>query len=181
MELKLIILGFLKRTGPLHGYELKDKIAKEVSDFVNVKLSNVYYHLDKLHDDGFLNSETDSQTGRLEKTVYSINEKGIQLFRDLLEKLLLFNEESFFKDDVILYFADEFADVKIIDYFQDKLRVDENRLYYCKNHMKDTLKYVPEDHRKTAEAVFLHSILHLKAEIKWTQQIIQLYGEKNNE
>ncbi len=180
MELKLVILGFLKRFGPLHGYELKEKIANEVSDFVNVKLSNVYYHLEKLHEEGYLESEKDISPVKKEIIVFSINKRGLSLFHELLEKLLIQDENIFYKDDVILFFADEYSENRLIQYFNKKLENENYKHKYILNHRKLTLKYLPENYRKTADAVFRHSIIHTEAEIKWCNEVIKLFqGEKN--
>ena len=88
MILKLVILGFLKRFGKLHGYELKEKIGREVADFVNVKLSNVYYHLEKLYHEGLLNIEYYEQSEKPNKKIYMINQSGININKLRLSKYL---------------------------------------------------------------------------------------------
>ncbi len=41
----LYILGIIKRHGPIHGYDIKQILDEHVSDFVHIKLPNIYYHL----------------------------------------------------------------------------------------------------------------------------------------
>ena len=66
----IYILGLLIRFGPQHGYQLKKTIAGQLADFTQIKLPNIYYHLEKMQMEGLVSASTEKDTGRPEKTVY---------------------------------------------------------------------------------------------------------------
>jgi DNA-binding PadR family transcriptional regulator len=63
------ILGLLLRFGPQHGYQIKKLVSEYLSDFTQIKLSLIYFHLEKMHKDGLLQAVQDKNTNRPKKTV----------------------------------------------------------------------------------------------------------------
>ena len=87
----LYILGLLQRFGPQHGYQIKKILAEQLTDFTQIKLPTIYYHLVKMKEDGLLSASSEQPGGRPTKTVYAITEKGIDGFQSMLTALLDFN------------------------------------------------------------------------------------------
>uniref|UniRef100_UPI000AEE63EC PadR family transcriptional regulator n=1 Tax=Clostridium sp. NkU-1 TaxID=1095009 RepID=UPI000AEE63EC len=63
----LYILGLLQRYGPQHGYQIKKIIAEQLSDFTQIKLPTIYYHLEKMETDGLLSANREKSGSRPEK------------------------------------------------------------------------------------------------------------------
>jgi DNA-binding PadR family transcriptional regulator len=63
----LYILGLLQRFGPQHGYQIKKIIAEQLSDFTQIKLPTIYYHLEKMEADALLTASCEKAGSRPEK------------------------------------------------------------------------------------------------------------------
>ena len=57
-------------------------------DFTQIKLSIIYYHLEKMQSSGYLNAYKEKDIIRPEKTVYTITDKGKVFFQSLLKVIL---------------------------------------------------------------------------------------------
>ncbi|WP_243158096.1 PadR family transcriptional regulator [Aminipila terrae] len=87
MKIQFYILGLLLRYGPQHGYMLMQKVEEQISDFAHIKLPAIYYHLDKLNQNGYISAACQKDGNRPEKTVYSITAEGEKYFDGLLKKM----------------------------------------------------------------------------------------------
>ena len=75
MQIPLYILGLLMRFGPQHGYQIRKIIGEELADFTGIKLSVIYYHLEKMEREGLLHGAREKTSGRPEKTRYSVTQE----------------------------------------------------------------------------------------------------------
>ncbi len=100
----LYILGLLQRFGPQHGYQIKKIIAEQLADFTQIKLPTIYYHLEKMETDGLLSANREKPEGRPEKTIYTITDKGIVAFKNLIAGLIEFEYRPTFPSDGVFYF-----------------------------------------------------------------------------
>ena len=168
----LYILGLLLRFGPQHGYQIRKLILDQLSDFTQIKLPTIYYHLERMEADGYLMASTEKPGSRPEKTVYTITEKGIQEFKNLLDQLLEFEYKPLFSFDGAFFFSDHLDTEKLIS----SLQAYENRLQESiesiKRHREETLQFIPIDMRTPAGIIFNHHELHYQAELKWVQETL---------
>lgn len=93
--LDILILSNL-RAGPVHGYELKNRVQRPTA----AKLSNnsLYPILRRFEAGGAVSSVLETQEGRPARTIYSITERGLALLTELISTLpapLAGNEEEF--------------------------------------------------------------------------------------
>ena len=75
MSLKHAILGFLE-FGPKTGYDLKKTFDRSVAGFWPAQHSQIYSTLARLEQDGFVTMRVVPQTGKPDRKVYTITEKG---------------------------------------------------------------------------------------------------------
>lgn len=169
----IYILGILQRFGPQHGYQIKKTIAEQLSDFTQIKLPTIYYHLEKMQKEGLLTANNEKTESIHEKTVYSITDKGIEAFHKKLTKLLEFNYHPTFTADGAFYFS-EYLESGIIE---ENLKVYIEKLNkiisHIKKHREETLQFVPAEFRTTANIIFSHHLLHYKAELNWAIESIK--------
>ena len=173
----LYILGLLQRHGPLHGYQLKKIIGEQLSDFTQIKLPTIYYHLEKMRDDGLLSSSSEKPGSRPEKTTYSVTERGAGEFLRLLTAALDFDYRPSFPSDGVFYFSDSLPPGEIaahLESYADNLRY---QLDVISRHREETLRYIPEAMRKNALVIFNHHELHYRAELQWATETLSLYKE----
>lgn len=169
----LYILGLLQRYGPQHGYQIKKIIAEQLSDFTQIKLPTIYYHLEKMQKEGFLIATSEKTGARPEKTVYSITEKGIEAFQKKLTKLLEFDYRSTFPADGVFYFSEylepNMITKNLITYIEKLKKI----ISYIESHWNETIQYVPKEMSTMVNIIFSHHIKHYQAELDWAEESLK--------
>jgi len=170
----IYILGLLIRFGPQHGYQIKKTLAEHVSDFTEIKLPTIYYHLEKMEQKGLLGAVREQEGSRPEKTVYTITDKGRKAFiTGLQNRLSTLRFRPSFDVDAAFYFG-EYLDPeemrgRLAAYTQELERV----LDAVERHRAEVLCHIPEDARSSAEILFNHHILHYRAERTWALDAVK--------
>ena len=172
MKVPLFILGFLIKFGSLCGYDIKKIIESEVSDFAQIKLPNIYYHLEKMENERFIKGENGENEKGLEKRIFKITDKGMERFNKLLYDTLdagYFNESEL---DFALYFFNALdKDVSLGKLIQYR-NVLEKKIDMLEKHKKETLNKLGKKDAKYANLIFEHHKMHLKAELEWTNIMV---------
>jgi len=84
MTVEIYALSVLQR-GPVHGYELKNRIRRP--SIAPVNNNSLYPALKRLERDGAVTKTVEQQEGRPARNVYAITESGRRLLRDLVSSL----------------------------------------------------------------------------------------------
>lgn len=166
----LYVLGILQRFGPQHGYQIKKTIAKQLSDFTQIKLPTIYYHLEKMQKEGFLLATNEKSGSRPEKTIYSITEKGIEKFNKMLLQLMDFEYRPTFPTDGIFYFSEYLEKNDIIRKLKEYMNKLEKIINYLEAHKTETLKFVPNEFKPMVTIIFSHHLKHYQAELDWAAE-----------
>ncbi len=170
------ILGLLQRYGPQHGYQIKKIISEQLSDFTQIKLSAIYYHLEKMASDEMLSVSRDREGSRPEKTIYSITERGVDAFQNMLKDLLVFDYSPSFPTDGVFYFADHLEISDINDHLESYIQKLRKIIASLKIHKKETMLIIPEEMKTMADIIFSHHELHYQAELKWASEALKKSG-----
>ena len=86
MTVRLVILGLL-RERPLYGYEIKQIIEEHMSDWTSIAFGSIYFALDKLEEENFVEKVEVKQAGkRPSRSVYQITKSGRKEFLRLLRE-----------------------------------------------------------------------------------------------
>ena len=173
MKIPLYILGVLQRYGPQHGYEIKKIINDKVSDFTQIKLPSIYYHLEKLRENSLLLARLEKNSNRPERTVYSITEKGKAEFQRILKNLLSFEYRPEFIYDAIFYFSGALNSEKIRDSLKVHIREMKLQLERINQHKDSSVEFLPKISRKAALVIFSHHEYHLQAELDWAIETLE--------
>lgn len=177
----LYILGLLQRFGPQHGYQIKKTIAARLSDFTQIKLPTIYYHLEKMEADGLLSASREKPGSRPEKTVYAITDQGIEAFKSMLAELLEFEYKPAFPFDGVFYFADYLNNAEIVEHLKSYIGKLQRKIESIQKHKKETLQYVPDEMKTMVNIIFGHHQQHYQAEIDWaTESLTSLKGEQDH-
>ncbi|MGV8996231.1 MAG: PadR family transcriptional regulator [Parvibaculaceae bacterium] len=75
MNTKELLLSVLM-TGPSTGYDIKKTLEHDVSEIVDVTVSNIYPALNELAEEGLVRFERVEQEGRPNKKVYELTDEG---------------------------------------------------------------------------------------------------------
>ena len=155
-KVQLYILGYLIRHGPLHGYQIKARIEEEAADFAHVKLPNLYYHLGRMEERGWLLSRTGREGGRSEKEVYSISKAGRGAFAELKDRCLEEEPVWDFAAEGALFFIRGGEGPAFTESFARGRSGVEAELRELAAREAGTLAEVPEPFREVARLIFEH-------------------------
>ncbi len=172
MRIPLYILGLLMRFGPQHGYQIKKVIGEELADFTQIKLSVIYYHLEKMEGEGLVRAARKKTPGRPEKTSYSVTEKGRAVFQRFLDELLGFDYHPTFASDGLFYFSDNLSPSSIKEGLERHIHKLRSTLDRIEAHKAASLPFVPEEARTATLIIFSHHEHHYQAEIDWAQEAL---------
>jgi DNA-binding PadR family transcriptional regulator len=83
---KLIILGLLKNK-QMHGYEIQSLIqVSRVYQWANVLSGSIYYALNKMEEEGIIETVKEERTGARIRKIYGITQKGEEEYVNLLKE-----------------------------------------------------------------------------------------------
>lgn len=174
----LYILGILLRFGPQHGYQIRKLIEQELKGFTQIKLSNVYYHLDKMESSGILAAIRQKQETRPEKTVYYVEKAGASQFKQLLTKTLDISYKVVFDVDAALYFS-EYLKTSELEESLNQYRSDlKQSLIELNEHRAIILNAVPADRKLTTNLIFNHHRMHYETELCWAEESLKQLLDK---
>jgi DNA-binding PadR family transcriptional regulator len=175
MSARLVILGCL-RERPLYGYEIKHIIEEHMGDWTNIAFGSIYYALDKLAKEGFVEKVgTEQEGGRPSRTVYQISDTGREEFRRLLHEVWRDVERHYFTFDIGLGYIDALPIEEVKEHLQNRITQLGRTIDYLEAHRAEQLanEYVP----RIANAVFDHSKVHFQAELDWTRDLLDKIEE----
>ncbi len=187
MTLRYALLGVLEAR-PMTGYELAQFFDESTSWVWSAPHSNIYPQLRKMEEEGLLTSHTEIRGERLERTVYSISNKGIAELRTWVssdpgpvnQRDPLFLRSTFFDmvdEDDAEALLEEFItrqsdQVKQWQEHRDALLRKDTPL------IRERLQRRPKgEHDRIAALkanVFQGMIDQAKARIRWARQTIEL-------
>jgi len=160
---QLILLGILL-DGKTHGYRLNEYVTHAMSLYTDIKKSTVYYTLEKLEKDGYVEHETEREGKRPERRVYQITEKGKAYFLQLLRNNLGEFTRTYFNDDIGIAFMDQLSTLEARELLEKKRGLIQSAL--------KQFKEVP-DHGGNWRYVISHNIAHLEADLAWIASMLR--------
>jgi len=163
MVQQLILLGILLG-GKTHGYRLNEYVTHAMGLYADIKKSTVYYTLEKLEKDGYVEHETEREGKRPERRVYQITEKGKSYFLQLLRDNLGEFTRTYFNDDIGIAFMDQLSTLEVRELLVKKRGIIQSAL--------KQFKEVP-DHGGNWHYVISHNIAHLEADLTWIDSILR--------
>ncbi len=171
MVQQLILLGILQE-GKMHGYRLNEYVTHAMNLYTDIKKSKVYYTLEKLEKDGYVEYETEREGKRPERRVYQITEKGKIYFLQLLSENLGEFARSYFNDDVGIAFMDQLSAQEVRELLEKKRGMIHSIL--------KQFKEIP-DHGGNWQYVINHNVAHLEADLTWINSMISEMTRKGDE
>ena len=163
------ILGFLRRFGPMHGYQLKKYIEEQASDFAKIKMSNLYYHLGVMCKNKLIEFSQDQDTAHPEREIYKITRIGEKKFIEY-RSLCLNDETDFdFPIDGAFFFSSleniRNINTKLLQHKENNLK----KLETLENHKREVEAKLSNRQAEISKLIFLHHETHYKAELQWIE------------
>jgi DNA-binding PadR family transcriptional regulator len=171
MSVRLVLLGLLHER-PLYGYEIKQIIEEHMGDWTSIAFGSIYFALDKLSDEKFVEKVATEQEGnRPSRSIYQITGTGEEEFMRLLRESWQCLEREYYDIDICLFFLDRLSLSEVNKYLQARLNRLEKSLAYLQQHEAEQLNnpHIPPQ----ARAIFNHSRVHIQSEYEWTKELLR--------
>jgi len=169
MITRLVLLGILFiRKEPMHGYEIKRQLEEwAVGEYARISYGSIYYNLEKMEKEGLVASKSVKNSGRPERRLYSITERGKEELMRLLRKNYFETERPYYRFDVGV-------SLMALMPREEVLKALAKRIKIAERHIKELLKAKAELEGKVpffVSAIIDHYLLHLEAEKKWLENL----------
>jgi DNA-binding PadR family transcriptional regulator len=165
--LELAILGLLKER-PMHGYQLKRRLADTLGGFWQVSYGSLYPALKRLQrEEAVQMIFPREQVGR-RKNVYRITEKGEALFAELLERA---GQDASEDNGFSVRFA-------FFQYLkpETRIRLLERRRAFLESRwtsMKESVQRLKEGIDSYTLSLMNHELSTTETDIRWLDELIQ--------
>ena len=170
MSVRLVILGLL-RENPLYGYEIKQIIEEHMSDWTSIAFGSIYFALDKLAAENFVEKVSVEKEGRRpSRSVYQITVAGRTEFLRLLRENWREVERTYYTLDICLFFKDALPDEEIEGYLRVRQAGLRAALEHIAGHRDEEMDR--PDIPPVARAIFEHSLAHTRAELVWVSDLL---------
>jgi DNA-binding PadR family transcriptional regulator len=164
MEKELLLLGLL-RGQDMHGYQLAEIIAHNLSTCTDLKKSTAYFLLEKMCKTGWIKYENAQSGHRPMRRVYHITQEGEKVFQQLLRENLATYSRPFFPNDVGLAFLDNLDPSEIYALtLQKRANVEIQR---------QELAAAALYHPGFTHWMLDHQIQHMENELAWLDELIR--------
>lgn len=161
MELKHALLGLLN-IQPMSGYDLARAIDHSLVHFWHVDRSQVYRTLARLADDGAIDTETIPQTGKPDRQVHSLTDRGrAELAEWLASPLPVERMKNPFL--ARLFFSGDLS----VDEVTELLNTREQQVREFEAALRAIDAPVTDFAAFLREATLRHGLAHVEAELEW--------------
>jgi len=170
MSTRLVILGLL-RERPLYGYEIKQIIEEHMGDWTSIAFGSIYFALGKLSEEGFVEKAGIEKAGsRPSRSIYQITDTGQPEFLRLLREVWGKAERHYFTFDIGLFFMDALPIEEVKGRLRGRAAQMETIVQRVTAHRAEQL--ARQEVPRLAAVIIDHSLAHLKAELAWTQDLL---------
>jgi len=172
---QLLVLGLLKKEA-LSGYDIQLKLQTAHEElWGDILVGSIYYALNKLERDGYIEVSFLKQTGRRQKSIYSITDKG----EKYLDKLVLTSlETADFSYSTTLYSALNFFELLPKEAYipaleKHKKSLEENFEILHRQKIRKE-KFFEGNMPPLTDLIFENMFNTLKEQISFVEKVIEL-------
>jgi DNA-binding PadR family transcriptional regulator len=186
MKLKQILLGLIYLHPSVSGYDLKKIITQSTNFFFSAAYSQIYPALKEMNSEGLVTFEIEPLTGKQDRKVYTITEKGInELITWLKEPTKFTTSFSIFQDFLLkLTFMGVLDNESIISYLQSGLDFyREEAKKATTNHLSIEKDYIDADLGEKERYLILwnseyeYILNDIQLKIDWIEKLIDSLKE----
>ncbi|MBW2038975.1 MAG: PadR family transcriptional regulator [Deltaproteobacteria bacterium] len=155
--------------GPSHGYDLKLTLERELSPFVEVSSTPIYYTLKKLEQEGLVTKWSTVSGRRPQKFVYSLTARGQEEIKELLLKNITQLQRPSFNLDVSLYFLNLLPAQDVMETLKGRLR-ELRKLRFLLKRQRRGLESDSASRRE--HVITTHNLRVAETEMEFVQDLI---------
>jgi DNA-binding PadR family transcriptional regulator len=173
MHKVLLLLGLLL-DGPLYGYQLHQVVRAHGELYADLKKANLYYLLERLAKDGYLEMEVEPGTkgARGERLIYTITEAGRAHFHAMLRETLVRYELTHTGIETAVVFLSHLSSEEGIALLQQRRRAMQERRVQLVADLGQPGKQAP-----LVEVAGDHLISLIDAELAWIDRSLAYLRE----
>lgn len=120
MTKEVLLLGLLKKK-PMYGYEIKQLVDEELTNFAPISSGSLYHNLKALEKKGLVSKTVVKDSAHPEKQIFHITDKGVGTFEQLIRANVTNFERPSLSLDVSLYFLEEADTAKFLERLRELL------------------------------------------------------------
>lgn len=168
MHKALQILGLLL-AGPKTGYELHRIVSAHGRLYADLKKGNLYYLLDRLATDGYLDveAETGARGPRGERLIYSLTDRGRARFHELLRQVLRTYEPATSDIGSAVVFLPHLAPSDVV------ALLHERRQSIAERRAEVEMRISPDVKDTLVGLSFEHLLALMDADLSWTDKVLE--------
>lgn len=157
-----VILGLLLQK-PMSGYDIKQRFETIFAHFFDASYGTIYPTLAKMEKDGYIVKETVIQEGKPNKNIYSITEKGKELFYHYLQSPV---ESEVIRSDFLMrmYFGHHVGTEQSIAWLKDEI-----------SKTKEILVRLQEDYRAWKDKMSPTQVICIEMGISYNEAKLKTY------
>ncbi len=106
MTKEVLLLGLLRKK-PMYGYEIKQLVDDELTNFAPVSSGSLYHNLKTLEKKGLVSKTVVKDSAHPEKQIFNITQKGADMWGQLISLNVTNFERPLLALDVSLYFLED--------------------------------------------------------------------------
>lgn len=166
--IELLVLGIINRAGsPISGYMLKKQLRDHhVGEYADVSYGAIYYHLKQMEQDALICGNSVKDSGRPERRLYCLTEKGSARLAELLRHNFSEIERHCHSFDVGVGMMWLMPREEVLVALDKRISI---YLEFLRTHRQER-----EQLRKYpffVGAILDHSLYYFEAEIKWLKEL----------
>jgi DNA-binding PadR family transcriptional regulator len=174
---KLIILGLLKNKA-MHGYEIQSIIqVSRVEQWANVLSGSIYYALNKMEEEGIIETVKEERTGARIRKIYGITTRGEEEYQRLLKEQLQITPHSLKSDFMVsLALIEQLPKEDATLILESNLRqLERNKLEWQNGQMN---KSITSGYNTVMEYAFDCTLEIIDADIKLVTNVLEYLKKK---
>ena len=175
---RYVILGMLTHQ-PMSGYDIKKCIGESISYFWDMSYGQIYPELSNLEKEGLAVKTVETNDKNPDKKVYSITEKGLEVFKKWLENPV---EEEKLKYEILVkvFFGSQIPAEKTIEQIQKFRDRNQKNIDMMGIYEKELNAHIHEspDHLYFLLTVLLGKKVY-QAQNEWAKEAIEIINKMN--
>lgn len=176
--LKYAILGLLNRQN-MTGYDLSREFETTLFEFWSANHSQIYPELRALTEDGLTEYRIEISGSVLEKKLYSITEKGRQVFLEWEKKEPQLTPTPKDEFRLRLFFSEDLQTEERIGLLKSHLAQHEGRLAHLRENMKKFPEIPPRSEAEFSDYLVLNgAVMREETTCAWLSDCIRLCRER---